>query len=85
MNHNARRLTTLTALTLGIAIAAYSLRVMSNFHTQATADSGRVVDLGTIRVTPQDAFPPLGRDGVRYALRSERRRADAHDQIRSAI
>lgn len=84
MNHNARRLTTLAALTLGIAVAAYSLGVMSRFHTQLAANSNRVVDLGTILVTPQDAAPPLGRDGARYALRAGPRRANPGEQ-RSAI
>jgi len=84
MNHNARRLTTLAALTLGIAVVTYSLRVMSDLHTHAATESDRVVNLGTIQVTPEDASPPLNREGARYALRSGRR-ADARDQIRSAI
>lgn len=85
MNHNARRLTTLAALTLGIAIAAYSLGVLSDFRPQPAVNSHRVVDLGTILVTPEDASPPLARDGARYAMSGKRQRLNPRERSETSL
>lgn len=85
MNRKVRILTALVTLTVGIALAVYAGgTLLSRPRTGLAVESNRVVNLGTILVTPEDASPPLGRDGARYALRTDRR-AHAHDEIRSAI
>lgn len=81
MQDMARKLAALSALVLGAVLAGYEARtLMSDSHAQAVSKSNRVVNLGTILVTPQDAAPPLGRDGARYALRAGPRRANPGEQ-----
>lgn len=81
MNHHARRLISLTALTLGVAVAAYSLGQFSKARLQPAVDSDRVVDLGTILVTPQDASPPL----ARYAMSEKHHRMTARERSETTL
>ncbi|HET7175170.1 MAG TPA: hypothetical protein VFK21_04100 [Gammaproteobacteria bacterium] len=85
MNHHTRRLTTLAALTLGVAVAAYSLSQFPETRLQTVADPERVVDLGTILVTPEDAPPRLGHDGARYAMSEKHHRSSARGQRETTL
>lgn len=54
MHRIVRRLIIPTSLALGIAIAGYMGNLMSSAHGGRAARSNRVIDLGTIVVTPDD-------------------------------
>lgn len=70
MNSIVRRLIVPTALALAIATAGYTASRISSAQEARSADSNRIVDLGTIVVTPDN---PRDREILAEKLMQEHR------------
>lgn len=85
MNRNARKLISVAVLTLGIAVAVYALVVRSSFDTRTAAMGDPVMNLGTILVTPKNAYPVIAPDAPRYALRTGHQGTSPRDRSTGSI
>jgi len=85
MNHKTRKITTLAAVALGIVLVCYAGTLMSDIHAWRAPASDRVVDLGTIVVTPRDTPERAARDARRYAMHTRPSGLQTHDSVRRAI
>jgi len=76
MNHIARKMTVALTAAAGLGLATYAGSLYSTAHAHAKPAS-KVMYLGTITVTPQDAP-----DGDRYAQYAPRRRYAGQEGVR---
>lgn len=78
MNRKARKTIATVTLLLILGLAGYAGALVTSAHDRTVARSNRVIDLGTIMVTPEDALPGGAARAHRYAARTQPYDATRH-------